>query len=252
MWISSTRVLDQISGLPGVLSTFSIDPWWQVLHPRDDTQMTSDHEGVYGGHSPYSPWVLLVVLLTAGALLTVNAASGVPADLSDGSTLSDGLTVKADTVTAEAVSTGTDGSESDAAVARTHRRPVSGAVIQAADIPEQNWLPGHRGVDLAARPGDPVHTSASGTVRFAGSVAGTPVVSVDHGNGLITTYEPVETTLSAGDSVTRGQSVGTLADAARLPDTARRDPGLSWGARLHDNYIDPMTLLGGVTVRLWS
>lgn len=246
MWISSTRVLDRIPGLPGVLSTFSINPWWQVLSPRDDTQMTSDHEGVYRGHSPYSPWVLLVVLLTAGALLTVNAASGVPADLPDGPP------GKADTITAETVSTGTDGSESDAAVARTHRRPVPGAVIQAADIPEQNWLPGHRGVDLAARPGDPVHASASGTVRFAGSVAGTPVVSVDHGNGLITTYEPVETTLSAGDGVTRGQSVGTLADAARLPDTARRDPGLSWGARLRDNYIDPMTLLGGVTVRLWS
>lgn len=135
---------------------------------------------------------------------------------------------------------------------RGHHRPVPGAVLRPADIPEKDWMPGHRGVDLAARPGEQVRSSGPGVVHFAGPVAGTPVVSVDHGGGLRTTYEPVTAAVSPGDRVVRGQVLGTLADAAALPDTARRDPGLSWGARVGDGYIDPMTLLGVVAVRLWS
>lgn len=151
------------------------------------------------------------------------------------------------------------------AIAANHRRPVPGGVLVPADIPEQNWLPGHRGVDLVAAPGAPVHASSSGTVRFAGVVAGTPVVSVDHGGGLRTTYEPVLADVRRGEHVSRGQVLGRLADAATLPETARRDPGLSWGAVLDgangtggtdstggERYIDPMTLLGPVQVRLWA
>lgn len=141
----------------------------------------------------------------------------------------------------------------------THRRPVPGAVLRGADIPEQNWLPGHRGVDLAAAPGDVVSASSAGTVHFAGVVAGTPLVSVDHGDGLRTTYEPVIASVSTGDTVHAGQRIGVLADAASLPSTARRGEGLSWGARVEApdggsavRYIDPMSLLGLVHVRLWS
>lgn len=137
-------------------------------------------------------------------------------------------------------------------VPRTHLRPVDGEVLRAAEIPEQNWLPGHRGVDLGARPGATIRSSGAGTVRFAGVVAGTPVVSVDHGDGLVTTYEPVLAGVSQGDAVSRGQVLGRLADAATLPETARRDPGLSWGARFNDRYIDPMSLLGSLRVRLWD
>ncbi|WP_291479798.1 M23 family metallopeptidase [Corynebacterium sp.] len=136
-----------------------------------------------------------------------------------------------------------------------HHRPVPGGVIRAADIPEHDWLPGHRGVDLAASPGDVVVSSSDGTVHFAGVVAGTPVVSVTHGDGVRTTYEPVIAGVSAGDPVRRGQAVGVLADAAKLPDSARRDAGLSWGARTgpdHERYIDPMSLLAPVRVRLWG
>ncbi|MGP9723284.1 M23 family metallopeptidase [Corynebacterium sp. AOP40-9SA-29] len=141
----------------------------------------------------------------------------------------------------------------------THRRPVPGAVLQGADIPEQNWLPGHRGVDLTATPGDAVSASAAGTVHFAGVVAGTPLVSVEHGNGLRTTYEPVIAAVSTGDTLHAGQHIGVLADASTLPATARRGEGLSWGARVEPpdggsavRYIDPMSLLGVVRVRLWS
>lgn len=156
-----------------------------------------------------------------------------------------------------------------------HRRPAPGAVLRPAEIPEQNWLPGHRGVDLAAAPGTPIRASAAGTVRFAGTVAGTPTVSVDHGGGLRTTYEPVIAQVRTGDQVSRGTILGVLADSASLPDSARRDVGLHWGAVQSpgqsagqsagqgaarsgedaggdaERYLDPMTLLAPAQIRLW-
>ncbi|MGX9228951.1 peptidoglycan DD-metalloendopeptidase family protein [Streptomyces albus] len=61
--------------------------------------------------------------------------------------------------------------------------PVEGAegarrprVPRGWDPPPQPWAPGHRGVDLAARPGQPVRAVADGKVSFAGKVAGRGVV----------------------------------------------------------------------------
>ncbi|MGJ0182766.1 peptidoglycan DD-metalloendopeptidase family protein [Corynebacterium glyciniphilum] len=138
---------------------------------------------------------------------------------------------------------------------RHHERPVPGRVVRPADIPTENWLPGHRGVDLHALPGDAVGASAGGTVHFAGVVAGNPVVSINHSGGLRTTYEPVIANVSAGDRVSSGETIGILADAESLSETARREEGLSWGARTgtdYGRYIDPMSLLAPVVVRLWS
>ncbi|RAV32386.1 hypothetical protein DLJ54_03660 [Corynebacterium heidelbergense] len=90
-------------------------------------------------------------------------------------------------------------------------------------------------------------------MHFAGVVAGTPVVSVVHPGGVKTTYEPVVASVVAGSPVRRGQVLGTLADPATLPEHARKPQGLSWGARLLDaeeRYVDPMSLLGGIQVRL--
>ncbi|WP_460490619.1 M23 family metallopeptidase, partial [Corynebacterium nasicanis] len=63
-------------------------------------------------------------------------------------------------------------------------------VLRAFDRPEHNWLPGHRGVDLALPVGGAVVAAGDGVVAFAGVVAGTPTVSVDHADGVRTTYQP--------------------------------------------------------------
>lgn len=156
-------------------------------------------------------------------------------------------------------------------LARRHRLPLAAAeidtvaaaapwVIRGAAIPEHNWLPGHRGVDLLALPGAEVVASRGGVIRFAGAVAGNPVVSIQHDDGLVTTYEPVLPWpgISRGHPVRRGTPIGVLADWQLLPDYARRTPGLSWGALLlaspgaQRQYIDPLTLLGSTRVRLWE
>ena len=52
------------------------------------------------------------------------------------------------------------------------------AVLRTFDAPSPNWQRGHRGVDLAGAPGQPVYAAAQGTVVFAGDLAGRPVVWV--------------------------------------------------------------------------
>jgi murein DD-endopeptidase MepM/ murein hydrolase activator NlpD len=78
-------------------------------------------------------------------------------------------------------------------------------------------------------------------------VAGRPVVSIDHAGGLRTTYEPVDATVGAGQAVARGSPLGALAAGhAGCPAAAC----LHWGLRRGEVYLDPLTLLRPVRVRL--
>ena len=54
-------------------------------------------------------------------------------------------------------------------------------VVQGFSPPPHPYAPGHRGVDLAGRPGQAVRAALPGIVGFAGSIAGKPVVTVLHG-----------------------------------------------------------------------
>jgi murein DD-endopeptidase MepM/ murein hydrolase activator NlpD len=127
--------------------------------------------------------------------------------------------------------------------------PVDGGlqVTRAFEAPAQRWTAGHRGVDLAAAPGAPVRAAGPGVVVFAGLVAGRPVVSVGHADGLRTTYEPVLPAVRAGQAVAAGGLLGTL-----LPG----HPGcpaaacLHWGLRRGDTYLDPLLLLRPPRLRL--
>lgn len=124
--------------------------------------------------------------------------------------------------------------------------PAPPTVTRYFDAPETPYGPGHRGVDLKASPGQQVLAADLGVVVFAGLVAGTSVVSIDHDGGLRTTYEPVTPAVSAGEQVYRGQVLGTV-----LPG----HPGcpapacLHWGVRHEpdDLYVDPLALVMATT-----
>lgn len=133
--------------------------------------------------------------------------------------------------------------------AGSFRWPLDGAprVVRRFDPPPSPWLPGHRGVDLAAEAGDPVRASGPGTVHFAGWVGGRRVVSVTHADGLRITYEPVEPTVRTGQAVAAGAQLGTL--AAGHPG-CRAPACLHWGLRRGEEYLDPLALLGLGRVRL--
>ena len=89
-------------------------------------------------------------------------------------------------------------------------RPAIPAVTRAFDAPSPDWQRGHRGVDLAGTPRQPVYAAGPGTVVFAGLLAGRHVVSLAHPGGLRTSYEPVEPSVRVGQSVRSGIRLGRL------------------------------------------
>lgn len=116
-------------------------------------------------------------------------------------------------------------------------------VTRRFDPPDAPWGSGHRGVDLLGSPGQVVHAALAGTVSYAGSIAGKPVVAIDHGE-VRTTYEPVVTTVRVGDMVTAGAPIGRLTTPSShcWPHSC-----LHWGLiRNTDHvYLDPLTMIGG-------
>lgn len=127
------------------------------------------------------------------------------------------------------------------AVAASGTWPVPGAVVRGFDPPEVAWGAGHRGVDLASDAGTPVRSPADGTVSFAGVIAGRPVLVVEHGETR-TTLEPVRATVAVGASVRAGDVIGVL-EAGHAPCAA--SACLHWGLKRGEEYLNPLTLLGG-------
>jgi murein DD-endopeptidase MepM/ murein hydrolase activator NlpD len=124
---------------------------------------------------------------------------------------------------------------------------LGAAVTRPFDALPHRYAAGHRGVDLGGAPGAPVLAAGDGVVVFAGMVAGRPVVSVDHADGLRTTYEPVAASVGAGQPVARGSPLGTLvAGHACCPAAAC----LHWGLRRGEDYLDPLSLLAPPEIRL--
>jgi murein DD-endopeptidase MepM/ murein hydrolase activator NlpD len=121
------------------------------------------------------------------------------------------------------------------------RWPVAGfRLVRPYEAPAHAYGPGHRGIDLAPESPE-VYAPAGGVIAFSGAVAGRGVLTIDHGDGLVTTFEPVLSDLVAGHPVVRGSLVAVLSEGGHAA------PGtLHFGVRRDGEYINPLLLLGGV------
>lgn len=126
------------------------------------------------------------------------------------------------------------------------RAPDAPGVLAPFDPPLHDWLPGHRGVDLAAQAGELVLSPAPGVVTFAGPVAGREVVVVTHDDGLRTSLEPVSATAPRGTRVAAGSALGVVQGPGDGGAVASHCAGtcVHWGVRRGDRYVDPLALLG--------
>lgn len=88
--------------------------------------------------------------------------------------------------------------------------PVPGSMGRPFISPISAWGAGHRGIDLAALPGDPVRSPVDGILVFSGSIAGRPVLVVEDSQGLRATLEPVSGTSGAGSIVKAGDLIGVV------------------------------------------
>lgn len=118
-------------------------------------------------------------------------------------------------------------------------------VLRGWEPPPEPWAAGHRGVDLAARAGQPVRAAAPGRVTFAGRGVLAIAVSDSGAPPLRTTYEPVRALVTKGDTVAAGQVVGVMDDGP-----FHCQPGcLHWGLRRGDRYLDPLSLMPPAMLR---
>jgi len=122
------------------------------------------------------------------------------------------------------------------------RWPVEPAQVAAGfQAPAHRYGAGHRGIDLVAPVGAVVHAPAAGVVAFAGSVAGRGVVTIDHGDSLVSTLEPIAAMVTIGEPVAGGAAVGIVTTGGHS------EPGtVHFGVRENGEYINPLVLLGGV------
>lgn len=130
--------------------------------------------------------------------------------------------------------------------------PVSGRIITDYHAVYINPVTGakqtHSGIDIEADPGTEVKAAADGTVAFVGytpaggsdsSVKNT--VSIDHPNGLRTTYLQVcEVYVSRGQGVTRGQAIAKVAAVGDLSSSLSH---LHFGLKQGTVYLDPKAYL---------
>ncbi len=121
------------------------------------------------------------------------------------------------------------------------RTPLDGPLIigRGFEPPVTPYGPGHRGVDLVSTAGAQVRAAASGTVSFAGMIAGRGVITINHGS-LRTTYEPVTPVVPAGRPVASGEIIGRLAGGH---PGCPADACLHWGLLDGSLYRNPLSLL---------
>ena len=116
----------------------------------------------------------------------------------------------------------------------TYSPPVDAPISDPFRPPTNPYGAGNRGLEYATARGTPVAVAADGKVAFAGVVAGKRWLTIRHADGVRTTYGPLEEmTIAAGDTVTRGQIIGTAAG------------DLTFTARVGEAYVDPSSLFDG-------
>ncbi len=116
------------------------------------------------------------------------------------------------------------------AVARRSPRPPP---------PQDRYGAGNRGVEYDTEPGQAVRAAAAGTVVFAGAVAGSLHVTVDHGGGVVSSYSHLQRiAVRAGAVVVQGQAVGVTGER------------LHFGVRVEGDYVDPAEFAGVRRVRV--
>lgn len=117
----------------------------------------------------------------------------------------------------------------------------SPAVTVAYAAPSTRYAAGHRGIDLSAVTGAPVVAPDSAVVRFVGVVVDRPVLTLDHGDGVLSSYEPVSSELTVGEPVSRGAALGLVGSGGHCGTAC-----LHVGVRVNGEYVSPLLFFARV------
>ncbi len=143
--------------------------------------------------------------------------------------------------TAPAPSPATESGSADAVTEGDWLWPVDQPrqVTNPFQAPAHRYGPGHRGMDIAAPVGTVVHAPAGGVVAFRGVVVDRAVLTIDHGNGLVSSYEPLDSALEPGAVLAAGDEIGVVGTGGLTQPGA-----LHIGVRQDGEYVNPLPLFG--------
>ena len=128
--------------------------------------------------------------------------------------------------------------------------PVEGQVVAVYAMDQLGYNPTtrdwrvHNGVDIAAQAGTAVCAAADGTVYtvYTDETMGTTVV-IRHEGGYVTCYSSLDEAVpvKAGDTVTLGQTIGTVGDTALLENAIGEH--VHFSVACQDVPVDPAEFL---------
>jgi murein DD-endopeptidase MepM/ murein hydrolase activator NlpD len=127
--------------------------------------------------------------------------------------------------------------------------PVVGSVlINSYRQSETEYSAGHRGVDYQVELGQGVFAPSDGEVHFVGKVVDRQIISLSHDGELLSAFEPVCSTLTKGERVSRGDLIGEVceADQSYRPHCEQMFC-LHFSIRKNGEYLSPLWFTGELT-----
>lgn len=223
-------------GVVGALATATIAVPLAAAAADQGTALPSSVEATSEAVAPQSQEVVSSAPATSAALPA--AAQSDQISYAD-TTIEGNLEAKADSPL-----TGSGLDAGDVAGEGQWQKPTPGAPVTSPFgyriHPTLGYRKMHDGVDFGANCGTPVYAAESGTVEIAGyksSGSGIAVV-LDHGNGAQTEYYHLSSvSVSAGDTVEKGQQVGKVGSTGRSTGCH-----LHFGLKKGESHVDPMSL----------
>lgn len=120
------------------------------------------------------------------------------------------------------------------------------ALVTSYLAPATPYAAGHRGIDLLVKSKEVVLAPSDGRVGFVGQVAKKPVVSIEHPGGFVSSFEPVCSTLLAGQKVHRGQALGFACGSIHYKSHCAPKLCLHYSIRSAGLYLSPLGVAGAL------
>jgi murein DD-endopeptidase MepM/ murein hydrolase activator NlpD len=118
---------------------------------------------------------------------------------------------------------------------------VGSSVVHQYRQSETPYSAGHRGVDYEVVLGQGVFASANATVHFVGPVVNRQLISLSHDEQLLSSYEPVCSTLIEGTPVQRGELIGEVCEGDETYQPhCQSQTCLHFSIRKNGEYLSPL------------
>ena len=122
----------------------------------------------------------------------------------------------------------------------------SASIVNQYLAPMTEYSSGHRGIDLSAELGSEVLAPTDGVLSFVGKVGYRNVISVQFGDSMTVSIEPVCSDLVEGQPIYKDESLGLVCAGDLEYQWHCETTCIHIGTRNHLGYFSPLALTGGL------